>query len=430
MKKRLALCCLLIASMVTPVMAVAAREDEMSLRQMITQKLMIDFASWSSTDPGTAEEAGNIPPFTRMTDDVAEILARIQPGSVILFRNNLPSTQEAVKLVDDMQSAVVSSGAPAMLVATDQEGGRITRLVQGTSLPGNLAIGASGSEDNARKSGEIIGSELNALGINMVCAPDADVFSNPLNPIINTRSFGCDPKEVSRLSIAMLEGFKNTGTVAAAKHFPGHGDTATDSHTSLPIVDRDIDSVRALELVPFQALIDAGVDVIMTAHIQYPALDDTRVKSELNGEMIYLPATLSRRILTDLLRDEMGFEGVIMTDALNMDAVAEHFGVEEALIMTFEAGADIATMPVRLTSPKDVERLESAVSAVEKAVEDGRLDIEDIKESCSRILALKEKYGVMNTRIGNVDEKTRVAREVVANGEHRNASSFSSPQIH
>lgn len=384
--------------------------SEMSLRQKIMQKIMLDFTVWS--DAGSSESP---PALTKMTPALAGLLRKWQPGGVILFKGNLPSTKSAVSLISAIRDAVMQDGAPGPLLAVDQEGGRITRLVQGASMPGNLALGAADREDYARLAGTVLGEEVRALGFNMDIAPSLDVFSNPVNPVIGVRSFGEDPRRVGALGTALMDGLREAGVIPVLKHSPGHGDTQTDSHTSLPLVERSREEITKTELAPFAAAIQAGAPAVMSAHIQFPALDDTRVKSKATGKEIYLPATLSRKILTGLLREEMGFEGVILTDAMDMDAISVHFGASDALVRAFAAGVDIAVMPVTLTNPADFQKLEDAVTAVEMAVKDGRIREAELDASVERILALKDACNVTNAE----NPTYEAARSVIASPEHR-----------
>lgn len=399
----------------TPASKAETELSAMTIRQLIMQKTIVCVRQWSETDPKDDEERKALPALTEMNESVRAFFADYQPGGVILFANNTKSTEGTYRLIEDMQAAVTGAGAPAMLVTIDQEGGYITRLAQGTSMPGNMALGAIGRAEEARAAASVIGSELTALGFTMDCAPSLDVNCNPLNPVINVRSFGESPTMVAKLGVAFMQGLKDAGVIPIVKHFPGHGDTQTDSHSSLPLVDKTLAEIEGTELVPFQAAIDAGVQVIMTAHIQFPALDDTVVVSASTGEEILLPATLSKKILTDLLREKMGFDGVIMTDAMNMDAIALHFGVGEAMVRAFEAGVDLALMPVSIMCPGDIATFESAICEVEAAVASGRLTREEIEASVRRILALKEENGVLSPN----QRELAAAQATIANETHR-----------
>ncbi len=387
------------------------------LRRKITQKLMLNVRRWSPVDAATPEEIQKFPAFTQMIEPVEAWLKRVQPGGIVLFGPNTPDTATTLQLVDAMQQAVTGTGVPPLLVAIDQEGGRVNRLGEGTSLPGNMALGAAGDPEGARQAGHIIGTELRALGINMDFAPDLDVNSNPLNPVINIRSFGEDPQTVASLGLAFARGMQGAGVIPVVKHFPGHGDTQTDSHVALPRVDKSLAAIQATELAPFQQAIDAGLPAVMTAHIQYPALDSTAVRSMATDDEVMLPATLSPAILTGVLRGQMGFEGVIFTDAMNMDAIAKHFGVGEALVRAFEAGVDIALMPIEIYSPGDMQKLEDAITEVEEAVADGRLTESAIDASVERILALKATLPPMNAR--PLEQRLADAHAIVGSAEHK-----------
>jgi beta-N-acetylhexosaminidase len=205
---------------------------------------------------------------------------------------------------------------------------------------------------------------------------------------------------------------------ATTKHFPGHGDTATDSHYGLPLVTHDKERLRSVELVPFQKAIDEGVDMVMTAHVQFPAFDDTTYISKKDGQEILVPATLSKKVLTGLLREEMGFEGVIVTDALNMKAIADNFGQEEAVVLALKSGVDIALMPAQVNSLEMEKNLASVFNAVKEAIETGDLPIEQVNASVERILELKVKRGILTPDNTPIDEKVENALNVVGNQDH------------
>ncbi len=254
----------------------------------------------------------------------------------------------------------------------------------GTSFPPTMAFGAIGDAAFAREYGRITAVEARAVGVQLNFAPVLDVNSNPLNPIINTRSFGEDPLAVARLGAAYLEGAREGGVMTTAKHFPGHGDTKTDSHVALPIVDADRERLEAVELVPFRRAVEEGVDAVMTAHVAVPAILGP------GGP----PATLSSYFLTDLLRNEMGFEGLVLTDAIRMQAIAQGYGVGESAVLALEAGADV------ILAPADVW---VTLDAVEAAVASGRLTRHRIDASVRRILEMKARVGLHRSRMVDLD---------------------------
>lgn len=377
--------------------AATSRVDEimanMTLRQKITQMMMVDFRKWDS-DLSDGEDPAD---FEVMNDQVAKIIEDYDFGGIILFANNVKETEQTLNLTKAMQEAATKDGGIPLLIGTDQEGGSVYRLGSGTALPGNMALGATGNPANAKKAGEIIGSELSALGINTNFAPVVDVNSNANNPVIGLRSFSDDPELVSQMGVAMIEGMNEYGVASASKHFPGHGDTATDSHTGLPVVNKSLDELKSNELIPFEAAMDAGVDLIMTAHILYPQVDDTKVMSDKTGIEEPLPATLSHKILTDLVRGELNYQGVIITDAMNMAGVSDMYDQVQATKLAIQAGVDIVLMPcVLYNNTDDLKDLDAIIDGVEKAVENGEITEERINESVKRILTLKENRGILD----------------------------------
>ncbi len=260
---------------------------DMTLRQKITQMLMPDFRKWQQE--GQAAQSD----MTELNKEVAEAVDKYDFGGVILFAENVKGTAQTLALTQALQQAAISNqannGKLPLLLAIDQEGGIVYRLGSGTALPGNMAVGATRDPELANQAGQIIGRELSALGLNVNFAPVFDTNNNPQNPVIGLRSFSSDPKVVARLGTAMMEGIQKYNVAVAAKHFPGHGDTAVDSHTGLPLVDKSYAELEALELLPFKAAIDKNADMLMTAHIQYPQIEKDTFISKQTGETIYIP---------------------------------------------------------------------------------------------------------------------------------------------
>ncbi|WP_276770549.1 glycoside hydrolase family 3 protein [Fannyhessea vaginae] len=366
----------------------------MTRRQKIEQMLMPDFRQWGAKNGQKPSD------LTAMNDEVRAALDEFHFGGVILFANNVKETEQTLKLTRDMQAAALQNskhdpcGDIPLFLTIDQEGGIVYRLGSGTALPGNMAVGATRNPDYAQECGEIIGRELSALGINVNFAPVFDVNNNPSNPVIGLRSFGEKPELVSSMGVAMMKGMQKYNIIATAKHFPGHGDVAVDSHIGLPRVDKTKEQLENLEFIPFKAAVKSGIDMIMTAHIQYPKIETTKVKSTnpKKGEF-ELPATLSKVIMTDILRTEMGFKGVSVTDALGMGAIAENFTPFDAVKRVFLAGVDIALMPMVLRNTADIDKLRKLIDALEKDkdITDTRLN-----ESVTRILNLKKKRGILD----------------------------------
>ena len=374
----------------------------MTTEEKIAQMLMLEFRNFT-------DESGETLALTALRPEIEEAMKRHALGGVILFGPNVADTGLAVRLVDAMQKANASvAGRAQLFTAIDQEGGALVHLGHGVQMPGNMALGAVGDPCAAEQAGRLIGEEVASIGLNWIASPVVDVNSNPENPIIGVRSFSDDPALVAELGRAMMKGLQAAGIISTLKHFPGHGDTATDSHTGLPRIEKSLDKLRSFELVPFQACIDAGAEAVMTAHIQYPFIETRTAVSIDTGEEICLPATLSETILTDLLRNEMGFQGVIISDAVNMQAVSTHFEPLTLTGMAVEAGVNIILMPVDTSSPAGLETLGRYIRDLAALVDAGRISPARVDDSVLRILALKERHGLLKPYDGSDLEK-RVA---------------------
>lgn len=311
-------------------------------------------------------------------DTAAEIVTRYHLGGVIYFdwSNGLRSPRQITKLSNGLQAAALGSGANLpLIVCTDQESGAVNRIGPPfTELPGASQLGRTGSPEDARAAAQVTGVELRAMGINADLAPVADVNVNPANPVIGARSFSADPTVAATLTGAQVAGFQES-IAATAKHFPGHGDTTVDSHTGLPVITHDRDEWARLDAPPFRSAIAAGVDVIMTGHLVLPKLDPS-------GD----PATLSPQIVTGLLREELGFGGVVMTDSLRMQGVRERHPDDRIPVLALKAGVDVLLMP---------PNLDLAYHSVLAAVRSGELTEQRIDESVLRILRLKFRRGIV-----------------------------------
>jgi beta-N-acetylhexosaminidase len=289
-------------------------------------------------------------------------------GGVVLYGDNLRSDEDAARIAGEVREQGDA------LLAVDEEGGDVTRLhyTTGSPTPGNYVLGAADDVVATKAVAAAIGARLRASNILLNLAPDADVNSNPANPVIGVRAFGADPGRVSRHTVAYVDGLQAQGVAACVKHFPGHGDTSTDSHHELPVVALDEEEWRRVHLPPFAAAIEAGTRTVMTAHIRFPALDPAN------------PATLSRRILVGLLREELGFDGAVITDALEMEAIAATYGADKAAPLAIAAGADLLCLGAR-----DGENTyRKALAAIVAAVEAGALPVARLEEAVARVDAL------------------------------------------
>lgn len=350
--------------------------SRMTLPEKVGQLFVMRVYGHSATAPDQADIDANLSEIGVRT--AAELIAKYRVGGIIYFTwaHNTRDPHQIADLSNGIQKASLSQprGLP-VLVATDQEHGIVCRIgAPATLFPGAMAIGAGGSRDDARALGRISGAELRAMGVNQDYSPDADVNVNPANPVIGVRSFGADPDAVAGLVAAEVKGYQSSQVAATAKHFPGHGDTAVDSHFGFPVITHSREVWEALDAVPFRAAVKAGIDSIMTAHIMVPALDDS-------GD----PATLSHPILTGILRGELGYDGVVITDSLGMEGVRQKYGDDRVPVLALKAGVD------QLLNPPS---LDVAWNAVLKAVQGGELTEARLDESILRVLRLKARLGL------------------------------------
>ena len=332
--------------------------EALTLEQAIGQKLLLSFAGKDRPSP-----------------EILESMRRYQPAGVTLYRSlNVDTPAQVRRLTQALQQARREANLPTLLIATDQEGGQLMAVGQGaTQFPGNMALGATGSEELARRSGEAIGGELAAMGINVNYAPVCDVLTNLHNPAIGVRSFGSNPSLAARLGAALVDGLQSAGVAATAKHFPGLGDTAIDSHYATPVIPHNSERLRRVELQPFEAAIQAGARIVMAGHVAVPALTKSPD----------LPATFSLAILQGLLRQEMGFEGVITSDALDMGPVGQGLGLTIDAIAAAAAGVDLF-----LFGPTTRD-WEAIIPGLVQAVRRGLIGAGELEASAGRVLALK-----------------------------------------
>lgn len=350
-------------------------------------------------------------------DNITDIISSYNFAGVILFSENTPDIESTMRFVDFLQSAN-KEHVSRLLIAIDQEGGSVTRLGIGTTTPGNMALAATNDPTYAFESASIIGKELKALGINTNFAPVVDINNNPSNPVIGIRSFSDDANTVANYSEEFMKGLQSEGIITSLKHFPGHGDTLVDTHTDLSIINKSYDELKNNELIPFQKLIDSGTEMIMTAHIQFPQIETNTYVSKKDNEQYTLPATLSKTILTDILRNDMHFNGVIVTDALDMAAIAENFELEDASIRAINAGADILLMPYTFDSEKDELKQYIKDLALKVGTE---IDEENVNNSVRRILRLKEKKGLLDEYDNsNLESDILSAKTIVSSLENHN----------
>jgi beta-N-acetylhexosaminidase len=314
---------------------------------------------------------GGFPGF-EIHEEFAALVREGRAGGVVLFERNIESLEQAANLVTRLTQL---THTPRLWVAIDQEGGRVQRLrAPFPELPPMRALGETKKKTFAQRAGHLLGQSLSMFGIDQDYAPVLDVDSNPDNPLIGDRSFSRDPSVVARLGAAFIDGLQSTRVAACGKHFPGHGDTSEDSHHQLPSLPHDRARLDEIELVPFRAAVRTDVASIMTAHVMFPALDADH------------PATLSEQVIKTLLRDELGFDGVIITDDLEMKAIADHYSIEEAAVRAIRAGCDQLLI---CHQPSLVER---AHRAIMDAVQKGTLARSQVLEAADRVRRMRAGF--------------------------------------
>lgn len=333
---------------------------EMSVRQMLGQKLVFGFHG------------------TELSEEFKSLIREYRIGNVILFLRNVESAAQLRRLCGEIQELVLEvTGYPAFIVI-DQEGGMVTRLpTDAVTVPGAMAISATDDPENARIASRITIRQLQGLGVNFNMAPVLDVNTNPANPVIGVRSVGDDPERVAVFGEEAVRAYENTGVYCCGKHFPGHGDTNVDSHIGLPKIEKTVEELEEAELIPFRRCIEAGIPAIMSSHILFP-----------NIEKENIPGTMSRTIITDLLKKRLGFQGLVFSDCLEMDAIQKYYGTATGTVAAIKAGIDLAEISSTIGLMRD------AAKAVNEAAQRGEFDMEEIRESVEKILAVKKNMVV------------------------------------
>ncbi|WP_240420549.1 beta-N-acetylhexosaminidase [Paenibacillus periandrae] len=323
-----------------------------------------------------------------VNDQTTQLISEYHVGGFIFFKVNLKDTPQALALFNSLKSTNESVTGIPLLLSVDEEGGRVSRLPDELKkLPTNAAIGKINNGEFSREIGAVLGKELKSFGLNTDFAPVLDVFSNPNNTVIGDRSFGNQADVVSRLGVATMQGIESAQVVAVVKHFPGHGDTAVDSHLGLPVVNHDLAHLRQLELVPFASAINNGADAVMVAHLLMPKLDEAH------------PASFSKAVITDLLRKEMGFNGVVFSDDMTMGAITQNYDIGQAAVESVLAGGDIVLVGHSFDQQVQV------IQALRSAVSNGTIPESVLHASVARILKLKEKYHLSNSKAEEPDIK-------------------------
>ncbi|WP_313892010.1 beta-N-acetylhexosaminidase [Psychrobacillus sp.] len=321
---------------------------------------------------------------TIVSNETKEIISTQKVGGIILYQDNLDNAKQAVALVNSMKEVSKQEKFP-LFIGVDQEGGRISRLPELQKLPTSGKIGQQNDPALAYNIGTLLGKELKAFGFNLDFAPVLDVNSNPKNPVIGNRSFGNSSEIVSSLGIQTMKGIQSENIISVVKHFPGHGDTDVDSHLELPVISKSLEDLSNLELIPFKNAMEDGADVVMIAHILLPKIDPN------------FPSSMSHEVITGILREQLQFEGVVITDDMTMNAILGNYTIEQAAVGAVRAGNDIVLVAHEYTN------VVIAIDAIVQAVKNGEIPEERINESVNRLLLLKEKYKLNNEEIKEVN---------------------------
>ncbi len=329
---------------------------ELTVKQMLGQKLIFGFHG------------------TELSEELKDLIREFKIGNVILFSRNVESAQQLRRLCAEIQAFIMEiTGFPAFIVI-DQEGGIVSRLPDdAVTVPSAMTVAATNDQDCARIAAEITIRQLRGLGVNFNMAPVLDVNTNPANPVIGVRSFGDDPRKAAELGQAAVDAYAGTGIYCCGKHFPGHGDTSVDSHLGLPRIDKTLQQLEEAELIPFRRCIEAGIPAIMTSHILFPAIEPENV-----------PCTMSRTMITGLLKEKLGFRGLVFSDCLEMQAIQSHYGTANGAIAAFQAGVDMAELS------KTTALMRQTAQALNEAAAAGEFDMEEIRQSVEKILQMKK----------------------------------------
>ena len=317
-------------------------------------------------------------PGTSLEEEFIQLVKEYKIGNVILFRRNVESREQLRCLCREIQNLVQKETGHPAFIAIDQEGGVVTRLSDDfCNVPEEMALAATGDSENMKICAEITARQLLACGVNFNLAPVLDINNNPQNPVIGVRSYGETPRAVVKGTLAAMEGYRQENVLSCGKHFPGHGDTAVDSHLGLPVIDKTKEELGAFELIPFEAAIQAKIPAIMTSHILFPKIEKEKV-----------PCTMSRTIITDFLKGQLGFDGLIMSDCMEMDAIKTYYGSVEGVLGALRAGVDLVCIS------HSAEVAKQSAETVWRELEKGTLSGTELERSTEKILAYKEKYQI------------------------------------
>ena len=368
-------------------------KDEMGqsgvTKEEVTEKEEVDFVLEKVNEMTIDEKIGQllivgIDGYS-IDEKAIEMIQKYHIGGFILFNRNIQDANQTISLINSLKETNESNDIP-LFISLDEEGGRVTRLPhEFIKTPSSKKIGKKDDEIFTYEIGKTIGRNVKSLGFNLDFAPVLDIFSNPNNTVIGDRAFGTNPKIVWKHGIQLMNGIKSENIIPVIKHFPGHGDTTVDSHEDLPFIDKNLGQIENFELIPFKKAIEKGAEVIMVSHIMLPNIDEAN------------PATLSEKIINNILREELGFDGVIITDDMTMGAIVKNYDIGDASVKSLKAGSDIILVC------HDYENYIKVINAIKDAVDNGEISLDCINQKVYRILKLKEKYNIEDRRIDSID---------------------------
>ncbi|WP_347403244.1 beta-N-acetylhexosaminidase [Gracilibacillus dipsosauri] len=325
---------------------------------------------------------------TSANQKTKELIHKYKIGGIILYAENIETSKQTLQLLNQLKMENEDNPQP-LLLGIDQEGGDVSRLPKEIiHIPTNQEIGARNNSQFSYEIGTLLGKELNAFGFNLNFAPVLDVNSNPNNPVIGDRSFSNDTDVVSKLGIKTMKGIQSQNVISVIKHFPGHGDTSVDSHLNLPVVDKSLEQLDELELLPFKEAIDNGADAVMIAHLLLPKIDGK------------FPSSMSKKVITDILREQLAFDGVVISDDMTMNAITNNYDMKEAAVESVLAGSDIILVA------HDYNKIIATVDTLKQAVIKGEISEDRINESVRRIIGLKNKYTIRDKKVKSIDIET------------------------
>ena len=368
-------------------------KDEMGqsgvTKEEVTEKEEVDFVLEKVNEMTIDEKIGQLlivgVDGYNIDEKTIKMIQKYHIGGFILFNRNIQDANQTISLINSLKETNESNDIP-LFISLDEEGGRVTRLPhEFIKTPSSKKIGKKDDEIFTYEIGKTIGRNVKSLGFNLDFAPVLDIFSNPNNTVIGDRAFGTNPKIVWKHGIQLMNGIKSENIIPVIKHFPGHGDTTVDSHEDLPFIDKNLGQIENFELIPFKKAIEKGAEVIMVSHIMLPNIDEAN------------PATLSEKIINNILREELGFDGVIITDDMTMGAIVKNYDIGDASVKSLKAGSDIILVC------HDYENYIKVINAIKDAVDNGEISLDCINQKVYRILKLKEKYNIEDRRIDSID---------------------------